>query len=387
MAVIRSRLALLHRPAGSDSTRGGQGVAPPPAHAASIAIEAVSKSYGPVAALREVSVAVPSGAFLALLGPSGSGKTTLLMGIAGFEPPDCGRILLDGRDLTRVPPHRRGIGMVFQRYALFPHLSVAENVAYPLRRRGIGRAERERLVRDSLDLVHLAEYEERMPGQLSGGQQQRVALARALVYRPPVLLMDEPLGALDRKLREQLQIEIKQLQRRLGTTVVFVTHDQQEALSMADRVALLRDGRVVQAGTPRDLYDAPANSFVADFIGEANVLPGVLAADGAGIVLRTASGLALRGMPIGAAAVPGAQAELVVRPSDVRLCPPGTGIPARVTETVYAGETVAVLVDLDDQHGLIVRLPVAGMAWSVGDRVAVSWPAAQARLFPADTGR
>ena len=156
---------------------------------------------------------------------------------------------------------------------------------------------------------------------------------------------------------------------------------------MADRVALLRDGRVVQAGTPRDLDDAPANSFVADFIGEANVLPGVLAADGAGIVLRTASGLALRGMPIGAAAVPGAQAELVVRPSDVRLRPPGTGIPARVTETVYAGETVAVLVDLDDQHGLIVRLPVAGMAWSVGDRVAVSWPAAQARLFPADTGR
>jgi spermidine/putrescine ABC transporter ATP-binding subunit len=383
-----SRLAALHGPGGgSGSTRDGQGVTPPPARAASIAIEAVSKSYGPVAALRDVSVAVPSGAFLALLGPSGSGKTTLLMGIAGFEPPDRGRILLDGHDLTRVPPHRRGIGMVFQRYALFPHLNVAENVAYALRRRGIGRAERERLVRDSLDLVHLAAYEDRMPGQLSGGQQQRVALARALVYRPPVLLMDEPLGALDRKLREQLQIEIKQLQRRLGTTVVFVTHDQQEALSMADRVALLRDGRVVQAGTPRDLYDEPANSFVADLIGEANVLPGVLAADGAEIVLRTASGLVLRGTPIGAAAVPGTEAELVVRPTDVRLCSPGDGIPARVTETVYAGETVAVLVDLDGGHELVARLSTAGMAWSVGDRVAVSWPAAQARLFPAETGR
>jgi len=355
--------------------------------AASIAVESLFKSYGKTAALRGVSLGVPSGSFLALLGPSGSGKTTVLMSIAGFEQPDRGRILLDGRDLTRLPPHRRNIGMVFQRYALFPHLSVAENVAYPLHRRGIGRAERERLVRDTLSLVHLGPYQGRLPSELSGGQQQRVALARALVYRPPVLLMDEPLGALDRKLREGLQVELKQLQRRLGTTILFVTHDQQEALSMADRVAILRDGEVVQAGTPQELHDNPANSFVADFIGEANVVAGTTAMDGAELVLRTPSGIVLRGMPAGAGLRPGMAAELVVRPSDVHLEPPGSGLPGQVAETIYGGETSAVLLDLAGHHTLMARLPAIDAVWSVGDRVSVSWPVSRARLYPAESGR
>jgi spermidine/putrescine ABC transporter ATP-binding subunit len=355
--------------------------------AASIEVRELTKRYGNVIAADGVSLSIPAGGFLALLGPSGSGKTTILMSVAGFERPDAGRILIGREDITDIAPYRRGIGMVFQKYALFPHMTVAENVAYPLRQRGVGRAEREERVRESLDLVRLEGLGSRLPAQLSGGQQQRVALARALVYRPPVLLMDEPLGALDRKLREQLQIELKQLQRNLGTTVIFVTHDQQEALSLADRVAVLNQGRVVQVGTPNELHDTPATSFVADFIGEANVLRGIAAAtSGMECFIRLANGITFRGTLIGRVeGINSFSAELVIRPSRVKLSRGDTKDQAhgKVMETVYAGETIAILVDLGHGSVLMTRQPAADSSWSVGDLVSVSWAPEDARIFPA----
>ena len=241
---------------------------------AELELVAVSKRFGAVLAVDDVSLTVAAGEFLTLLGPSGSGKTTTLMMIAGFESATAGEILLGGRRLTHVPPYRRNLGMVFQHYALFPHMTVYDNLAFPLRTRGETRPETDRRVEEALARVRLPGYGMRFPAQLSGGQQQRVALARALVYGPPVLLMDEPLGALDKKLREQLQLEIKSLQQRLGVTVIYVTHDQEEALTMSDRVAVINNGRLEQIGTPVDLYDRPESIFVADFIGKMNFLKG-----------------------------------------------------------------------------------------------------------------
>jgi putative spermidine/putrescine transport system ATP-binding protein len=237
----------------------------------------VSRHYGAVRAVDHVSLRIESGEFFAMLGPSGSGKTTCLRLLAGFETPDSGKVLLEGRDVTRVPPYERDVNTVFQDYALFPHMSVLENVAYGLRVRKVSRIERSRRARDMLDLVHLGEMADRRPGQLSGGQRQRVSLARALINHPRVLLLDEPLGALDLKLREEMQIELKNLQRRLGITFVFVTHDQGEALSMADRVAVFNEGRIEQLDTPRALYTRPMTSFVARFVGGANVIEAALA--------------------------------------------------------------------------------------------------------------
>ena len=224
-------------------------------HGAELELVAVSKSFGAVLAVDDVSLSVASGEFLTLLGPSGSGKTTTLMMIAGFESATAGEILLGGRRLTHVPPYRRNLGMVFQHYALFPHMTVYDNLAFPLRTRGVTRAEADRRVEEALARVRLPGYGARFPAQLSGGQQQRVALARALVYGPPVLLMDEPLGALDKKLREQMQLEIKHIQRELRLTVIYVTHDQEEALTMSDRIAVMRQGRTVQLGPPEHLYE------------------------------------------------------------------------------------------------------------------------------------
>ncbi len=241
-----------------------------------ITISGVSKQFGSISGVDGVDLQVEAGEFLSLLGPSGSGKTTLLMMLAGFETPSSGSIALGGRDLTRVPPNKRGIGMVFQRYALFPHMSVAQNVAYPLKMRGIRKAEAESLVEQSLARVRLQGYGGRMPGQLSGGQQQRVAVARALVFQPPVLLMDEPLGALDKKLREELQIEIKTIHADLGVTIIYVTHDQEEALTMSDRIAVMDKGRIQQLGSPTALYHEPESRFVADFIGKMNFVSGTV---------------------------------------------------------------------------------------------------------------
>jgi putative spermidine/putrescine transport system ATP-binding protein len=244
---------------------------------AAIELKDASRVFGTVVALDHVSLAIAPGEFFALLGPSGSGKTTCLRLIAGFDHPDGGRILLEGEDVTDVPPYERSVNTVFQDYALFPHMSVAENVAYGLRVRGVRVEERRRRASEMLDLVRLADFGERRPAQLSGGQKQRIALARALINQPKVLLLDEPLGALDLKLREEMQAELKALQKRLGITFVFVTHDQGEALSMADRVAVFSRGRVEQLDTPRGLYAHPRTAFVANFVGSANVVEGAAA--------------------------------------------------------------------------------------------------------------
>jgi len=241
---------------------------------ACVAVRDLSKSYGPATAVSGVSINVRAGEFLSLLGPSGSGKTTLLMMIAGFEAPTAGAIHIDDRDITELAPNKRNIGMVFQRYALFPHMSVADNIAFPLRMRRTPKAEIRRRVEAALALVQLEEYGGRLPSQLSGGQQQRIAVARALVFEPPVLLMDEPLGALDKNLREQMQIEIKRIQQRVGVTVIYVTHDQEEALTMSDRVAVLSEGRLAQVGTPIELYERSQTPFVASFIGKMNFIAG-----------------------------------------------------------------------------------------------------------------
>ena len=238
----------------------------------SLLLTEIVKRYGPVRACDGVSLDIATGEFLTLLGPSGSGKTTLLNVIAGFVAPDSGRVVLEGREITALPPERRDFGMVFQGYALFPHMTVAENVAFALRVRGINRAEIAQRVQQTLDLVQLSGLADRKPSMLSGGQQQRVALARALVFRPALLLLDEPLSALDKKLRAELQEELRALHRRVGLTFIAVTHDQEEALSMSDRVAILRDGRLVQIGAPEALYAAPRTRFVADFLGKANFL-------------------------------------------------------------------------------------------------------------------
>jgi putative spermidine/putrescine transport system ATP-binding protein len=235
-------------------------------------IQALSKSYGETPALQEVSLQVRRGELLTLLGPSGSGKTTLLKVIAGFEAPTSGKVLLRGRDISRLSPARRGVGMVFQHYALFPHMTVAQNIAYGLKLRRVGRAQRERRVREMLDLLRLEGLGDRYPRQLSGGQQQRVALGRALAYDPEVILMDEPLGALDRALRTEMEEQIRGIHRELGATIVYVTHDQQEALALSDRIAVMRAGRVASVGEPAQLYARPADSFVAGFFANANLL-------------------------------------------------------------------------------------------------------------------
>ncbi|WGF87911.1 ABC transporter ATP-binding protein [Marinivivus vitaminiproducens] len=244
------------------------------AHA--LRVDQLEKRYGEVAAVDGVSLDVGHGEFLTLLGPSGSGKTTILMAVAGFVEPTRGTILVDGRAITPLPPEKRNFGMVFQGYALFPHLSVFDNVGFPLRVRGVGKAQAGERIRTALDLVQLGHLADRMPRQLSGGQQQRVALARALVFDPDILLLDEPLSALDKKLRADLQWELKALHERLGTTFIYVTHDQEEALSMSDRIAIMRDGRLAQEGTPDDLYERPRSRFVADFLGKSNFFEGTV---------------------------------------------------------------------------------------------------------------
>src|SRR5580704_2931708 len=245
-----------------------------------VLIDGISKCYGPVEALQPTTLDILSGEFVTVLGPSGSGKTTLLQIISGLIEPSGGRLFIDGADQARVPVHRREIGVVFQNYALFPHLTVAENVAFPLQMRRMAPAALQPKVAETLDMVGLADFAGRFPRELSGGQQQRVALARCLVYQPALILMDEPLGALDRKLREAMQIEIKRLHRDTGATIVFVTHDQDEALALSDRICLMNGGHIEQIGTPQDIYERPLNTFVADFIGISNVLRGKVGATG-----------------------------------------------------------------------------------------------------------
>jgi spermidine/putrescine ABC transporter ATP-binding subunit len=279
-------------------------------------LDAVSKAYDKTTVVDRVSLAIPGGSFFSLLGPSGSGKTTLLMMISGFVAPDTGAIRLGSRDITAVPPDKRQFGMVFQGYALFPNMTVGENVAFSLRVRGVGRAEREERARVALDMVHLGGFEGRFPKQLSGGQQQRVALARALVFEPEVLLLDEPLSALDKKLREGLQAELCEVQRRVEKTFICVTHDQDEALSMSDRIAIVRNGRIAQEGEPQALFERPASHFVADFLGESNFLSGTLSKGKEDGLLHLRSGDIDLVQAGGAAACDGT-ALMALRPSKI----------------------------------------------------------------------
>ena len=362
---------------------------------AALELVEVSKAFGPVIAVDGVSLAVPPGEFLTLLGPSGSGKTTTLMMIAGFESATAGEILLGGRPLTRVPPYRRNLGMVFQHYALFPHMTVHDNVAFPLRTRGVTMAETDRRVEEALDRVHLPGYGARFPAQLSGGQQQRVALARALVYRPPGLLMDEPLGALDKKLREQMQLEIKHIQRELQLTVIYVTHDQEEALTMSDRIAVMRHGRVVQLGPPEDLYERPADQFVADFIGQSNFLEVTVRRVQDGIASAvTDEGLNVS-LPVGEAGAEGTRVTLALRPERLRLAPAGRpirtptlGDPSAyrwwdgvIEEVVYIGATWKYQVRVRGQALVAQRQAGADVpGLRAGERVEVGWSMADLRI-------
>ena len=322
----------------------------------SISITDLTKTYGDIFALNSVSIDVKAGEFLTLLGPSGSGKTTLLMAIAGFNRPDSGRICFGDDDVTVLPPHKRGVGMVFQSYALFPHMSVFENVAFPLKLRKISADEKNRRVTEALKTVQLSDFSERGIDQLSGGQRQRVALARAFVFGPKILLMDEPLSALDKKLREEMQIELKQLHRQLGVTTVYVTHDQREALTMSDRIAVINDGELAQVGTPRDIYNAPASHFVASFIGESSFFP----------LTKNKSGtLHYAGVLVGKVpnCAPHENWTLVIRPERLSLHVAKTSenrgklyFSGKITELVYQGETAIVMIKLDDGQNLTARM-------------------------------
>lgn len=352
--------------------------------------ENVQKTYdGDLLVVKNLNLDVPKGEFLTLLGPSGSGKTTTLMMLAGFESPTRGQILLDGRALNRVPPHKRNIGMVFQNYALFPHMSVEENLAFPLKIRKISEAEITRKVTSALDMVHLKQYANRRPLQLSGGQQQRVAVARALVFEPAIVLMDEPLGALDKKLREELQYEIKSLHDRLGITMLYVTHDQSEALTMSDRIAVFDDGEVQQCGSPKTLYEEPVNRFVAEFIGENNRLEGrVTEVDDDYCTVSLASGEGeVRALRVDSLSA-GDACLLSLRPEHIQLSasssdPASNSFEGQVQGLLFQGDHLRAKVSACGTDSLIIKIPNTGNFDSlVSDgKVRVGWSAGLCRAF------
>ena len=353
---------------------------------AELAVRKLTKRYADTAVVMDVDLDVAPGEFMSLLGPSGCGKSTLLRMVAGLVPPSSGDVHVDGVNVTHLPPHRRGLGLVFQSYALFPHLTVADNVGFGLRRQGVRGAELRRRVQDALELVRLVHLASRFPRQLSGGQQQRVALARAVAPRPRILLLDEPLSNLDAQLRDDMQIEIKRLQRELGITSVFVTHDQAEALSLSDQVCVLNHGRVQQVGTPETIYHAPANGFVAGFIGRSNRLGGrVESADSAGLSLRLRDGTALRSADTRAAV--GTEVDIIIRHDAIRLVPEtqgAAGLPASVTLRSFSGAQVQLVIRLDAGTELVVESPSAQTeaALPVGARVLAS--AEPATVFVAE---
>jgi putative spermidine/putrescine transport system ATP-binding protein len=350
-----------------------------------LALRGLQKHFGDVAAVAGVDLDVRQGEFITLLGPSGSGKTTTLRMIAGFTIQSAGTIEIDGTDVTRIPPHKRDVGMVFQNYALFPHMTSGENIAFPLQMRKLPKPEIKRRVDDALRLVKLDSYGPRYPRQMSGGQQQRIALARAVVFEPALLLMDEPLGALDKKLREALQLEIMHISRQLGATVIYVTHDQEEALVMSDRIAIFHDGRIEQLGSGEDLYERPVSLFVADFIGESNILHGRYAAgSGSGGWVendpwrwRVSEAAQAR-----AGLADGAPAALVVRPERLRLIPRIGDVPAgvntidaTVTDVLYLGSTRKYELTLPDGRAAGVRHQLGrdDAEWRPADQVRLAW--------------
>jgi putative spermidine/putrescine transport system ATP-binding protein len=354
-----------------------------------LALSGIVKRFGEVQAVDDVSLEIHAGEFITLLGPSGSGKTTTLMIIAGFEMPDEGEVRLGDRVVTDLPPYRRNLGMVYQNYALFPHMTVAGNIAFPLDMRRTSRVDTRRRVDEMLELVRLPGYGDRYPRQLSGGQQQRVALARALVFRPPVLLMDEPLGALDKKLRVEMQSEIKRIQQDLGITTVYVTHDQEEALTMSDRIAVMNRGRIEQVGRPEELYERPANRFVADFLGDTNFLTGRVAELGASdAAVRTPSGMSLR---VNREAVLRMESAVVlaIRPERVRVIPRGTaeahGYPGVVAEAIYVGGQRRYVLVLDGGDRLVAVEPNLGeRILARGEKIEAIWRPEDLRVIAAE---
>jgi len=339
----------------------------------------VTKTFGTYRALDAFSLEVERGEFLTILGESGSGKTTILNSLAGFIDIDSGTIMIDGKSVERLPPERRGVGMVFQNYSLFPHMNVLDNVAFPLRMRGVVKQDARKRAEGALEIVRLQGLGHRFPRELSGGQQQRVAVARAISFNPPVLLMDEPLGALDLKLREALQFEIKQIQRQLGCTVVYVTHDQREAMAMSDRIVILKGGRIEQLGTSEELYDRPASKFVADFIGQTNVLPARLEAgkvhvDALGISFAPATALTGDG-----------QAHVSIRPEKLAVddaADNAVRFAATIKETIFLGEAISVSAIVGSGTDIFCRQPRrAGSSVKPGEQVTLSFDPADAVII------
>ena len=379
----------LHRPGDSGGQAGIAGCARARdggavERGATVSLVELEKQFDSVGAVRGISLEIGSGEFLTLLGPSGSGKTTTLMMIAGFETPTGGDIAIDGRSVIGTPPHRRNIGMVFQNYALFPYLTVAQNIAFPLKMRNLPRREVAQRVERALEMVRLAGFGARMPAQLSGGQQQRVALARAAVYDPPVLLMDEPLGALDKNLREDMQEELRQFHHDVGATIIYVTHDQQEAASMADRIAIMNHGRVEQVGPPHEVYERPANGFVARFLGEANMLP-LARTDAVGEACArciTEAGLTVL------AAAPRAGTVLCIRPEDITIDTAPISHPnqfaGRITDVMQAAGSVRYRVAISPACCLTVRAQLVRRTTvlPVDTEVHVGWDADDVLVLP-----
>ncbi|MDA0220072.1 MAG: ABC transporter ATP-binding protein [Proteobacteria bacterium] len=350
----------------------------------------VQKTYdGEILVVKDLNLDIERGEFLTLLGPSGSGKTTTLLMLAGFETPTHGEIILEGQSLRSTPPHKRGIGMVFQNYALFPHMTVAENLAFPLQARRMAKNEQETKIKRALEMVELGAYGGRRPGQLSGGQQQRVALARALVFEPSLVLMDEPLGALDKKLREQMQIEIKHIHENLGVTVVYVTHDQSEALTMSNRIAVFNDGRIQQLASPEELYEKPQNAFVAQFIGENNRFAGVVKEQqGKQCKVALDSGDIVNALAVNIEGH-GGRTSLSLRPEAIYLAPaPGACdniFEARIEELIYMGDHTRVRVDVCGNNNFVIKVPrgASHVALDTGSKISVGWRSEDCRALDA----
>jgi putative spermidine/putrescine transport system ATP-binding protein len=341
--------------------------------------EGLSKHYGDTVALHPMDLSVRSGELLTLLGPSGSGKTTLLQIVCGLVQPSAGKLFIDAKDRTRALVHERDIGVVFQNYALFGHLTVFENIAFPLQMRRISAGEVKRRVMHALEMVRLATFGERFPRELSGGQQQRVALARALVYQPSLLLMDESLSALDRKLRENMQMEIKRIHRETGATIVFVTHDQEEALALSDRVCLMNAGRIEQIGTPQAIYETPRSAFVADFIGVSNKLRGQPLD---GLLVTPDGDIPLSHEVMRTTAATAADATLIVRPEHIRIEDTNSGfVRGRVIERIYGGAQTRLLVELQSGAVLTVQQSFDATPRALGDAVSLRWQPEHALLL------
>ena len=347
------------------------------------------KKYAASYAVNHVNIELPKGEFLTLLGPSGSGKSTTLKMVAGLEIPTAGEIWIDGKEISDLPPNKRGLGMVFQNYALFPHMTIAENLAFPMKmRKTYTKGQIADKVRETLELIQLPDFGGRYPTQLSGGQQQRVALGRALIFQPPIILMDEPLGALDKKLRGDMQLEIKRIQKKMDITTIYVTHDQEEALTMSDRIAIMNHGKIEQMGTPREIYENPNNAFVADFIGESNFLPVEVLEDRDGkAVLAVKSEMHTKISLSHTLPVPtGEDLKLVVRPEKMLIAPSlfeQRKVDGKITDIIYLGEMVRYIVLVDGKYEIIAKQQILSTdrIFPVGTKVELGWKDENAQVL------